>query len=262
MMPFTQSASVAFLETLYAILTLGATVTPRGKETRELQHHTIAVDMNRPLVACSARRLSKKFAAAEALWILRGDNRVEPLAKHAPRIREFSDDGETLAGAYGPRVVEQLDYVYDRLLKDSDTRQAVLTMWKPCPPPSKDIPCTVALDFKRRAGRLNCHAFMRSSDAWLGLPYDVFSFSMIAARIATRLNSVFFPARRELVTLGTLYLTASSSHLYAENVADARALIGRGAPVDEPELVVPPEPLAFGNPDALEEFLTRMEAAP
>ena len=252
-------ATAVWLATLESIMSAGVTVCPRGKRTLELPQRTTVVDMNHPLVLSPARRLSYRFAAAEALWIVAGDNHVEPLAKYAPRMREFSDDGVTLAGAYGPRIHDQFEYVVNALLRDRDTRQAVLTIWKPCPAPSKDIPCTVAMDFKIRDGRLNCHVFMRSSDAWLGLPYDTFSFSMVAARIACTYNQLIGIDGQE-VTLGKLHLTAASSHLYAENFDGAEACVAEDvAPRGRP---VPSGPILRGAWEEIERHLVTLRDAP
>lgn len=219
------SASEMWINSVLRALASDNVVAPRGRPTRELPQFTVRVAMTRPLVSVPERKLSTKFACAEALWMLDGDDRVEPLAKFAPAMRDFSDDGVTLAGAYGPEIKRQLDYVVNTLGRDRDTRQAVLTMWKPNPPPSKDIPCTIALDFKIREGKLNCHAFMRSSDIWLGLPYDVFSFSMVAAHVACRANVIIRLKGGDPIGLGSLFLTAASSHLYEDNVPAAEACV-------------------------------------
>jgi len=224
---FGYSASAAWLNTLSKVIREGALSAPRGQPTLELAHHAVHVELARPLVGCPQRRLSAQFAAAEALWILAGDDRVAPLATYAPQIARFSDDGARLAGAYGPRVVAQLDYVLAKLLEDRDTRQAVLTTWVPNPAPSKDVPCTVGFNFTIRAGRLHCHAFMRSSDVWLGLPYDLFSFSLLAAKVACLYNQRVekLPDVPLEVELGWLHLTAASSHLYERDALAARAIL-------------------------------------
>lgn len=218
---------------LSRVLMGGQLVAPRGQLTRELAQQTIQVDMRAPVLTVAERKLSYQGAAAEAHWILSGDNKLANLEPWLPRMREFSDDGVVLAGAYGPPIHAQLDYVIDRLVRDPDTRQATLTTWVINPAPSKDIPCTVSMDFKLRLGsefggqprlRLNMHVFMRSSDAWLGVPYDVFSFAMLAHLICCRLNEKgkFLSSPLGLgVSPGTLYLTAASSHLYARNWLDA-----------------------------------------
>src|SRR5688500_457046 len=155
-------------------------VGPRGMATIERQAVMTTVNMSLPVVTVPSRKLSYKFMAAEAFWILTGDNRVETIEPYCKEIAKFSDDGEVFAGAYGPRIVEQLPFVLRYLKEDTDTRQAVLTDWKEAPPDSKDTPCTVAMVFQLRKGELDLHVFMRSSDVWLGLPYDIFNFSMVA----------------------------------------------------------------------------------
>lgn len=231
-------ASAAWLNTLDAVLRGGAEVAPRGLKTLELPQHTTVVDLSRPVVLCPGRKLSYTFAAAEALWILAGDDRVATITPYNPNIAAFSDDGKTFAGAYGAPIVKQFGYVVDKLLEDRDTRQAGLTIWRPSPPPSKDVPCTVAVWFSIRAGRLNSHVFMRSSDAWLGLPYDVFVFAMLTAKVACAYNAprqTIAPPLRKPVGLGRLYVTAASEHLYARDWEPARACVDAGvAPRGEP----------------------------
>lgn len=204
--------NAAWLQLYKKVNCRGTVVAPRGLPIREIQAATISVDMEYPLLTIPQRGINYKFAAAEAAWIISGRNDVEYLARYNPRMREFSDDGITLAGAYGPKLANQIGYVVDTLVSDRDTRRATMTIWRPNPETSRDIPCTVAFDFKIRGGYLNLHAFMRSSDVWLGVPYDVFSFSMFASFIASHYNRRV--TRDQYVGLGTLYLTAASSHVY------------------------------------------------
>jgi len=215
--------STYFPEVWFAALTNlilnGHHVSPRGQVTKEIPQRTIVVDMRRPVLTVPARRLSYKFMAAEAWWILTGDDRVETIAPYNKVISQFSDDGETFFGAYGPKIVQQLHYVVDKLEADINSRQAGLTIWRENPPETRDVPCTVAVFFNIRDGKLNCHNFMRSSDIWLGIPYDVFNFSMLSHLICAHLNS-----RGQLDLLirpGNLYLTAASSHLYEWNEEEA-----------------------------------------
>lgn len=193
----------------------GDVVSPRGKKTYELPQHTMVVDMRSPIVTCKDRKLSYQFMAAEAFWILAGDNRVETIAPYNSRIAEFSDDGETFFGAYGPKVMGQIDYIINKLVQDENSRQAGLTIWRENPPDTKDVPCTVAMFFNIRNGKLNCHTFMRSSDIWLGVPYDIFNFSMVAHLVCARLNA--FRVDMGIIEPGKLYLTAASRHLYEVN---------------------------------------------
>jgi thymidylate synthase len=208
-----------WLKTLQHVLTDGDLVEPRGKKTREFLHHTVRVDMRYPVLTHPDRRLSYQFMAAEAFWILNGDDSVAGIAPYNKRIAEFSDDGIKFFGAYGPKIKDQFGYVMRALSDDRDTRQAGLTIWRECPPKTKDVPCTIAIFANIRKRQLNLSVFMRSSDMWLGLPYDIFNFSMLGHLFCCAWNETH--AADDRVTPGIVFLTAASMHLYAVNTAAA-----------------------------------------
>lgn len=216
--------SRVWLNAINDILANGDLVSPRGKLTKEIPQRTIEVDMRKPVLRVPDRSLSYKFMVAEAFWILSGDDRVETIAPYNSRIADFSDDGERFFGAYGPKIVAQLPYIIEKLQADEDSRQAGLTIWRECPPQTKDVPCTVAVFFNVRGGKLNAHVFMRSSDVWLGVPYDVFNFSMLSHLVCGLLNEHRLTA--DAVSPGRLFLTAASSHLYETNWDDAKMCLG------------------------------------
>lgn len=228
------SATTAWHSLLAALLSDGRAVAPRGQATVEVLHHvSLTVDLRRPVVTDPARRLNYRFMAAEALWIAAGRDDLAPLTAVNPKMADFSDDGRTLAGAYGPRIRPQVPYVVDCLVRDRDTRQAALTIWTPSPGPSKDVPCTIAMVFSIRERRLYQHVFMRSSDAWLGIPYDIFSFSLLAAEVACRYN--IRPVVVRPIGLGHLTITCTSSHLYEQHFEAARSIVANALDRPPPE---------------------------
>jgi thymidylate synthase len=202
---------------MQSILDNGKTVNPRGKETKELLGHKTIVPMSHPVITITERKLGYKFMAAEAAWILSGDNRVATIRPYAKAISNFSDDGVYFFGAYGPPIRDQISHVINSLIEDQDTRQAVLTIWRQNPRKSKDIPCTISCQFMIREGKLHCFMNMRSSDVWLGVPYDWFNFSAISAFVALNLRQ-----RGMIVELGQLHFYAASQHMYAENFEAAK----------------------------------------
>lgn len=217
------SANFEWLSELSWVLNKGNSVAPRGQVTKEALQQTAIVNMRRPVVTLEERKLSTKFLGGEAYWILSGDNRVETIAPYNKNIVNYSDDGQTFFGAYGPRIASQLDYVVDKLKSDADTRQAVLTIWRENPPETKDVPCTVAVHFMIRDHKLNCHVYMRSNDLWLGFPYDVFNFSMLSHLVCCRLNASA-STNGDVVKPGMLYHTASSRHIYEQHFEQAEKL--------------------------------------
>lgn len=230
-------ANTAWQWWLQEILEHGESVAPRGLSTLEVPQHTVVLDMRYPIVTIPDRKLSYTFMAAEALWIVTGDNRTETIVPYNSRMAAYSDDGKTFFGAYGPRFMKQLAYVVNTLHHDNSTRQAVLTLWRQNPQPSKDIPCTVALSFMLRQGRLNLHVFMRSSDAWFGVPYDWYNFTILTLRVATLLNDRRHRDHLPPVGLGTMHFTAASGHLYEPQYTPARQCVAavstRCAPVPD-----------------------------
>ena len=204
----------------------GHKVAPRGKPCLELLGYQSAFDMRYPIVTAPARKLGYKFQAAEAAWILSGSNLVEDIAPFSKEISRFSDDGIRFAGSYGPPIADQIAYAADAIIKDPDTRQAVINIWRNNPRPSKDIPCTLSLQWLVRNGKIHCLATMRSSDSWMGYCYDAFNFTMITAYL------VLYIARVANVKyqLGTLKLTAGSQHIYESDQAKVKEVLDSTAP--------------------------------
>ena len=199
---------------LRQILLNGVPVSPRGMECKEIISHTTEIDMNYPKISVPEREIGWKFRVAEAAWILSGDNRLSTIGKYSKKIGDYSDDGKYFAGAYGPPFRDQLPYILRCLTTDKSSRQAVITIWRPRPYPSEDIPCTISLQFLLRHDSIHTVATMRSSDAWLGWPYDIYNFSCITAFIALHLD----------VDIGRLYLTAGSQHLYNKHLDKAHEI--------------------------------------
>lgn len=185
---------------------------PREQPTRELLNVTLRLrDGYRPVINLPERRLSYHFMVAEWVWIALGCEDLESISYYNKSITRFSDDGKTFFGAYGPRWVSQLAYVVRKLREDRDSRQAVITIWRPNPPGTRDVPCTVAMQYLVRDDKLHAIVTMRSSDCWLGIPYDVFNFSMLANIVAGEVG----------VPLGEIRIQLGSSHMYEHNADSA-----------------------------------------
>jgi len=224
-------ANQAWLQMIADVTNYGDSTNPRGQGTKEILGYQSCIDMRYPMLNVAGRIEGKfhAFMLAEALWILKGDNRVESISYYSKMISKFSDDGRYFGGAYGPKIVDQLTYVVDKLIEDPDTRQAVINIWRENPRSTKDTPCTLSLQFLIRNGRLNCSATMRSSDAWLGWPFDVFNFSMISNFVNLLIQERVIKGgnKTHLTNLkpGVLRLTAGSQHIYERNVEKVAAIL-------------------------------------
>ncbi len=183
-------------------------VSPRNLGTKEILNVAVEFEnVYKPFVTNPFRRLNFAFAFAEVGWIASGRSDLGYLIPFNKQMARFSDDGKTLTGAYGPKIKNQLEYIYEVLQKDQDSRQAVITIWTPRPTASLDIPCTVMLHFMIRGGKLHLTTYMRSNDIWLGFPYDIFTFTTILRQTAFTLN----------VQAGTYTHITGSMHIYDHN---------------------------------------------
>lgn len=220
---------------------------PRGFEIKEIINNHTIVDMNYPILTVLARKLGYKFMLRESWWIMDGRNSVETITNFSKAISSFSNDGFHFDGAYGPRVVDQIRYIVDCLEKDRDTRQAVLTIWRPNPRDSKDIPCTVSIQWLIRDNTIHCIDNMRSSDIWLGWPYDIFNFTMLTGYIMLLLRERGINDLK----LGNIYLNAGSQHLYSNNFEAAEKILTdhRFFNIDKFE------PYKFKSPTHLKQYL-------
>lgn len=221
------TATNCWISKLHDVMGCGFETNPRGMKTLEVLASSSTFDMNYPIIQVPARKLGMKFLYAEAAWILSGDNRVSSINPYSKEISKFSDDGVTFFGAYGPRVIDQLHYIVKCLAEDQDSRQAVMTIWRPNPPKTKDVPCTIAVQWFIRDGKLYCIDTMRSSDLWLGWPYDAFNFSILSLAIIVRLRKYGI-----YLKLGDMTLVAGSQHIYERNWGDVKKIIAPNMSTD------------------------------
>lgn len=238
-----------WLNLLGELYARGSRVNPRTLPCRELTGVSLRVnDARNNLFAHPDRRLSYRFAIAEFLWIWFGHDDVETISKYNPNIAQFSDDGIRFFGAYGPKLEHQLGFMIDTLERDPDSRQCVMNIWRENPSKTKDVPCTLSWQLFLRDGRLNGVVTMRSSDIWLGLPYDVLSWTLFQNILAGHFK----------VEVGYYQINIGSSHLYERDANAAAAVLYRPTALEHarsPRLPGPP-------PGWLDDVLSNRGAIP
>lgn len=176
----------------------------------------------RTFVCNRGRSLSPSYAAAETLWYLSGGDDVSMISRYAPSYAKFADSQGRAHGAYGPRIMPQLPKIIDALRAQRSTRQAVVAVWRPDDADmlgkTPDMPCTLHHQFIVRDNKLHMIVHMRSNDAWLGFPYDVFAFTCIQRIVACTLG----------YDVGMYHHHVGSMHLYSRSVDRARLCLLHG----------------------------------
>lgn len=172
---------------------------PGEKPTHELRGRTLAFDdVRRRVIAHPARRLDIVVAIARFVWMMAGSDRLADIRFYEPKVQDYSDDGVIVPGSdYGARLranppgLDQVAAAIDRLKPDQEhpddpLRRVMNVIWRPedAIRPSKDIPCALAIAYLPRAGKLEAELMLRSSNAVLLLPFNLFEFSLLAETVA------------------------------------------------------------------------------
>jgi len=193
------------------LLNRGVRIEPTKGAAREVYGALLKLSAPRVRLSRTESRGILFSCLGELLWILAGSNALDFIEHYIPDYRKSSDDERTIFGAYGPRMFgsspnNQLARVITSLRNKPDSRQAVVQLFDrhDTLKPRKDIPCTCTMQFAIRGNRLHMLTSMRSNDAWMGLPHDVFAFTMIQELVARSLG----------IELGEYRHAVGSLHLY------------------------------------------------
>lgn len=174
----------------------------------------------------------------ELLWYLAGTNDLEFISYYIHRYKKDSEDGKTIFGGYGPRLLNmrgqnQVANILRILKENPSSRRAVVQLFDADDIARKrrEIPCTCTLQFMIRRNQLQMLTLMRSNDAYFGLPHDVFCFTMLQEIIARSLS----------VELGTYKHFVGSLHLYEEHIEGASQYLDEGW--QSSTIAMPPMPV-------------------
>jgi thymidylate synthase len=211
-------------ESLNAVLVDGVMIHPSKGAARDLM--AVALELSDPLarVSRSATRGKIFSAIGELLWYLSGSNDVAFIEYYLSHYAKASEKG-LVWGGYGPRLsdfdgVNQLEFVISKLGGNPWSRQAVVQLYdhEDAVGNHIDIPCTCVLQYFVREEHLCSVVYMRSNDAYYGLPHDVFAFTFLQELIARSLD----------VPLGSYVHVAGSFHIYETKLASVRKFLDEG----------------------------------
>ena len=164
----------------------------------------------------SWRNWNPDYAAAEWDWYMTGDTNIETLGKLYGKIppiwKRMADDHGNVNSNYGYQWDRnsQLDYVIEKLRRDTNTRQATISIYdgKEHSLYSKDTPCTYAIQFTVVNNKLNMCVTMRSNDLWYGFCNDQYCFARLQQMVAEETD----------YKLGPYFHFAHNLHLYEKDL--------------------------------------------
>lgn len=227
-----KSTNEIYFDLIQRLMQEKTMVSPRGMKTKEILCEKVIIDNPRDrIITLPYFSTSVRYAIGEFIWYLKATNKISEINFYSTVWKRFSDDGKTVNSAYGHRIfgkhkslkVNQWEWVKNKLVEDPDSRQAVININLPLDKykPTKDFPCTLALQFLLRKNRLNLIAYMRSNDINWGFRNDMFCFSMFQELMTLQLAEAF----GKKIRLGKYYHVDGSVHIYERDFKKARMLL-------------------------------------
>lgn len=224
----------------------GQTSSPRGLVTKEANLATLEIDPLYPVMDFAPRRFNWKYFAGELAWYLKADNSIDFINNFSSFWKDICPSGKANSN-YGTLLFKvhpsqsnsdfdgsfetnksfknQLEWVYDSLVKDQNTRQAVAFFNAPYfqYEGNRDFVCTMYINFWIRKGYLDMKVQMRSNDIFFGLTYDAPWFSSIMQSMYLNLKNVYPDLK-----LGIYYHCADNIHFYERHFEVAEKILDAG----------------------------------
>jgi thymidylate synthase len=186
-------------------------------------------DLREKFPLLTTKKLHLKSIIYELLWFLRGDTNVRYLNEHGVTIwDEWADKDGNLGRVYGAQWrdwrgengvrVDQIDNVISEIKRNPQSRRLIVNAWNAAEVEKTALPpCHVLFQFYVQGGELSCQLYQRSADLFLGVPFNIASYSLLTLMVA------------QVVDLrpGDFVHTFGDLHLYQNHLEQAREQLGR-----------------------------------
>lgn len=200
-----------------------------GTGTLSIFGYQMRFDLARGFPLVTTKKLHVRSIIHELLWFLRGDTNVRYLHEHGVTIwDEWADENGDLGPIYGyqwrswptadGRHIDQLGAVVEEIKRNPDSRRLVISAWNVGELDKMRLPpCHVLFQFYVAEGRLSCHLYQRSADIFLGVPFNIASYSLLTLMVAQVCN----------LSPGEFIHTLGDAHLYLNHLEQAREQLSR-----------------------------------
>ncbi len=213
-----------------------------GTGTTSVFGRQIRHDLTQGFPLLTTKKLHFKSIANELIWFLSGNTNVRWLNEHGVSIwNEWATEEGELGPVYGKQwtawptrdggTINQIDYVVDTLRNNPNSRRILFHGWNPeyLPDESQSPqenarqgrmalpPCHLLYQFYVANGRLSAQLYIRSSDSFLGLPYNIASLALLTHMLAQQCD---LAAHEIVVSIGDL-------HAYSNHMAQIETQLGR-----------------------------------
>ncbi len=186
-------------------------------------------DLRERFPLLTTKKLHLKSIIHELLWFLRGETNVRYLNEHGVTIwDEWADKEGNLGRVYGAQWrdwrgadgmhVDQIDKVISEIKENPSSRRLIVSAWNPAEIDEMALPpCHVLFQFYVNDGELSCQLYQRSADLFLGVPFNIASYSLLTMMVAQVCD----------LKPGDFVHTFGDLHLYSNHLEQAREQLTR-----------------------------------
>ena len=186
-------------------------------------------DLRERFPLLTTKKLHLKSIIYELLWFLRGETNVRYLNEHGVTIWDkWADESGNLGRVYGAQWrdwrgangirVDQIDKIISEIREKPSSRRLIVSAWNPAEIDEMALPpCHVLFQFYVNDGELSCQLYQRSADLFLGVPFNIASYSLLTMMMAQVCN----------LAPGDFVHTFGDLHLYQNHLEQAREQLSR-----------------------------------
>ncbi len=231
-----------YLDLLQDILDQGVDKSDRtGVGTRSVFGRQVRFDLQKGFPLVTTKKVHLKSIIYELLWFLKGDTNVKYLQEHNVRIwNEWAKEDGSLGPIYGRQWrswpdgsesgIDQIQQAIDSIKNNPDSRRILVSAWNVAELDEMQLnPCHVMFQFYVAEGKLSCQLYQRSADVFLGVPFNIASYSLLTMMIAQVCD----------LQIGEFVHTFGDLHLYQNHFEQARLQLTR-EPRALPEMEINP----------------------
>jgi thymidylate synthase len=220
-----------YLDLMQRVLDQGERRSDRtGVGTRSLFGHQLRFDLAAGFPLLTNRKIHIRSIVHELLWFIRGETNLRYLHENNVTIwDEWADENGELGPVYGKQwrawstpqgaVVDQLAGVIEQIKRDPASRRHIISAWNVADLPHMALaPCHVIFQFYVSGdGFLSCQLYQRSADLFLGVPFNIASYSLLTHMVAQVTD----------LQAGEFIHVFGDAHLYENHLDQARAVLDR-----------------------------------
>jgi thymidylate synthase len=177
-----------------------------GTGTKSVFGYQMRFDLSKGFPMVTTKKLHLKSIVYELLWFLKGDTNIDYLTQNGVRIwNEWADENGNLGPVYGHQWrnwnsddIDQIKSIVKTLKTNPNSRRMLVSAWNPSvlPDTSKSFsenvsngkaalpPCHAFFQFYVHEGKLSCQLYQRSADVFLGVPFNIASYSLFTMMMA------------------------------------------------------------------------------